>query len=69
VQFEMTSNIENWFGYSLEMSAKVVRDDEGILLVFSNELAKALQIKEGDDLVPIDVESGKLSLELVRTTE
>jgi hypothetical protein len=65
----MTSNIENWYGYSMEMSAKVVRDNEGILLVFSNELAKALQIKEGDDLIPIDVESGKLTLELVPAAE
>jgi hypothetical protein len=45
---------------------RVVRDGSDLLLVLPDELVKRFKIAEGDDLVPISAESGKLTLELLR---
>lgn len=50
-------------------SSRVVRDGDDLLLVLSEELVTAFDIKEGDDLILVDIENGKLTLELARKEE
>jgi hypothetical protein len=50
-------------------SCMLVRDGNELLLVLSEQIVENLKIKEGDDLIPVDVENGKLTLDLVRTAE
>jgi hypothetical protein len=43
-------------------SAKVVRDEYGLLLVFSDVFVKAVLLEEGDELIPLEVKNGELTL-------
>jgi 16S rRNA A1518/A1519 N6-dimethyltransferase RsmA/KsgA/DIM1 with predicted DNA glycosylase/AP lyase activity len=51
------------------VAGKIVRDGDDQLLVLSEEVVVKLDIREGDDLIPVGVEDGKLTLELVRKAE
>ncbi len=51
------------------VAGKIVRDGDDLLLVLSEEVVAKFDIREGDDVIPVCVAIGKLSLELVRTAE
>lgn len=48
------------------VAGKVVRDSNDLLFVLSEAAVARCDLKEGDELLPVNVENRRLVLELVR---